>query len=289
MNVRWIWLLAGATMLGAAACSSDEFGPPLTLDQLFGPEQCRLPPDAGAGRTTAGCGRTDQVTGAQPLTSSRFPRVSGVLYVPENADPSVALPLVWVFHGAYASGEDIRERFQLEAAADGGAIFVYPDATNGTWDLGHNSPDGSMVNQVTSELVDRYCIDPQRLFVAGLSAGSVFALQEACIGSGTIRAVAAVASTDARFDPRCCKGQESAIFFHGTADTTIDIGEGHAAAEHIAKASGCSLTTVPYDAHCVQFPGCVAGKTVLFCEHDGGHVVPDFGGEETWKFFQTFP
>ena len=161
-------------MLGAAACT-DVLGPPLTLDQRRGPEQCREPPDAGAGRMTAGCGRTDQPTGALALTSTKFPHARGTLFVPEAADPDVPLPLVWVFHGASASGEDIRGRFQLEAAADGGAIFVYPDANRGTWDLGAPSQDGSMVYLVTSELVERYCIDPQRFFVAAMIVGGMAA------------------------------------------------------------------------------------------------------------------
>ena len=120
----------------------------------------------------------------------------------------------------------VARTYGLEAAADGGAIFVYPDAVQGTWDVGGRSPDASRVQLILRRLSETRCIDPERVFIAGFSAGAVFTLYLGCNVPTPFRAMAVIAGSDRRFDTRCCTGAISAVFIHGTHDDTIPLFDG---------------------------------------------------------------
>src|SRR5207342_3368920 len=108
---------------------------------------------------------------------------------------------------------------------DGGAIFAYLDATLGTWALGQ-SVDLRHVDTVVRMVGETYCVDQDRIFAAGFSAGAVFAHWVGCMRSQTFRALAATAGTVVRFDTHCCTGTMSAIMIHGMADPAITYQQG---------------------------------------------------------------
>ena len=236
---------------------------------------------------TAGCSLQGQPTGVLDLRTSGTVPAGGVLVVPE-ADPGTPLPLVIVFHGAGGTGHDIRERFPLDAATDGGAIVAYPNARAGTWDVGSRTTDGPMVSRLIGWVASQYCVDPARIYAAGFSAGAVFTNFLACNVPQTFRAVGVVAGTDNRFEQSCCHGTVSAMFIHGTADEAIPFAQGQDAAWHVRLRDHCGDGTTPDGSNCSAY-ACPSSEAVDFCAWSGDHDVPPWASEEVWRFFSAAP
>ena len=278
--------LSALPLLLLAACASEELpGVP------EGPLACYEPQDGGAfsgGLTVPvpGCALSGQPTGVLDLGELGWNRGGGVLVVPPAAAAGTPLPAVIVFHGAGGSGESVRQNLGIEAAADGGAVFIYPSAVRGTWDVGRNAGDGP--DALVGRVAQNYCIDPERIFVAGHSAGAVYALYLGCNVPNAFGGMAVVAGTDGRFDTRCCKGSISAIFIHGTEDEAISIVEGRTARNRTLTRDGCASTSVPNGPNCVSYD-CPAQWSVDACEWPGGHEAPSWAGEEIWRFFSHSP
>jgi polyhydroxybutyrate depolymerase len=191
---------------------------------------------------------------------------------------------VFVFHGAGKTGEEARARFGLEATTDAGAIFVYPNAIQGTWDIRPASADGRRVDVLIRRLSESYCIDPRRIDIAGFSAGAVFTLYLGCNVPDTFQGMAAVAGSVQRFNQSCCHSTLSALFIHGTEDEAFPITEGQRARDLTLKRDGCGTTPTPEGAHCQDYD-CPAPLDVGYCEWDGDHDVPPWAGGEITRFF----
>ena len=285
--MRHVCLLLLLLLLPLLACSS---ALPASPDGGGSAPICYAPSDAGVFMTgltapVPGCSRPGGATGVIDLADAGWAARGGVLVVPESA-PGTPLPVVFAFHGAYASGEGIRARLGLEGPADGGAIFVYPNAVQGTWDLGPRSFDAKLVDNLLRQLSENYCIDPARISIAGFSAGAVFTLFLGCNVPQTFHASAAVAGTAARFDIRCCTHPISALFIHGTQDEAIPLFEGQDARNDALFRDGCQHTPAPVDGNCVGY-GCPAPLAVNYCEWNGTHDVPDWAGAEIWQFLSA--
>ena len=269
-----------------AACSSES--PP--LPDGGGPGSgCYLPPDGGVfvrglQAPVPGCRAAPGPTGEMDLATLGWSVQGGVLVVPPTAAPGHPLPAVFVFHGAYETGQNVRARFGLEGPADGGAVFVYPNAVLGTWDIRPNSLDGQRLDLLLQKLTESYCIDLDRIYIAGFSAGAVFTLYMGCNVPGPFRGMAVVAGTDDRLDRSCCTGSLSAIFIHGTLDDTITLNQGLRARDDTLARDTCSRTPAPDDPNCERF-SCPAPLTVDYCEWGGDHDIPPFAGAEVTRFF----
>lgn len=276
--MRHCWLLS----LALIACST-------STGTFDGGQQaiCYAPPDGGVLQRglvgpVPGCSAPPGQTGLIDLADAGWSKQGGVMFVPPSA-PGAALPVVVAFHGAFSSGEILRGRLGLEAATDGGAIVVYPNAVQGTWDLGPNSSDGRRLDTILGLLAQSYCIDPGRISIAGFSAGAVFTLYMGCNVPTPFHAMAVIAGTNDRFDTRCCTGTLSALHIHGTADEAIPLIQGENARDDSLARDGCQHTPAPVDAHCVGY-SCPAPLAVNYCEWSGDHDVPDFAASEIWRF-----
>jgi poly(3-hydroxybutyrate) depolymerase len=272
--------------LGCSASTPVELPEPL-------PMSCPAPVDGGVfvtgvGTPSPGCNATPAPTGLIDLAQSGWLRAGGLLSVPPSSGSS-PLPVVFVFHGAGGTGDEIRDDLAIEDAADGGAIFVYPNAPLGTWDIRAQSGDYRNVQKVLGLLADEYCIDGQRVFAAGYSAGAVFTVFLGCNAAPVFRAVGSIAGTDERFDRRCCSGALSGIFVHGDADDTIPVDQGRTTRDDFLTRDGCSQSSVRDSPYCVSYSGCAPARAVDWCEHQAGHWVPPWAGSELWRFFAQFP
>ena len=276
-------------LLLLAACSSGTTA--LPDGGLFAPA-CFVPRDGGVFLTglpapVPGCAAAPGATGVLDLATLGWAKQGGTLVVPLTT-PGTPLPVVFGFHGAGGSGDEARTRLALEGPADGGAIFVYPNAIQGTWDVTPASQDGRRVDALLQLLSASYCIDPERIYIAGFSAGAVFTLYLGCNVPDTFRALASVAGTEARFDTRCCTAPISGVFVHGTQDEAIPLREGRAARSHTLERDGCSSSPEPDGPHCVGY-ACPAPYAVDYCEWSGDHDVPDWAGAEITRFFSLVP
>ena len=271
-----------------AACSSGlgsapDGGPPAVTCAL----QDAGVPSSGLPSPVPGCSAPAGPTGVLDLAALGWGNRGGILVVPA-APPGAPLPVVFGFHGAGEDGENVRARLALEDPLDGGAIFIYPNASAGTWDIGSSSADSELVFALLDRLASGYCVDPARIYIAGFSAGAVFTLYLGCHDRGTFRAMAVVAGTDARFDRRCCQGALSAIFVHGTQDEAIPFTEGRAALAHLLDRDQCTSTSAADGLHCVAY-ACPAEYQADFCQWAGDHDVPDWAGWEIARFFSLLP
>jgi polyhydroxybutyrate depolymerase len=268
-----------------AACADPL--PPVPDGGLFAP-RCFRPPEGGVFTTglsapVPGCALPPDA-GVFSIQSLGLTQ-SGAIVVPPAA-PGTPLPVVLVFHPAYSTGSAARETFGLEGPADGGAIFVYPQARQGTWDITQDSLDGSALDRLLRKLWENYCIDPNRIYIAGFSAGAVYTLWLGCNVPGTFRGMAAIAGTDDRFDRRCCTGTISGMFIHGTADEAIPYGTGVYSRNDLLSRDGCTGTATPMGPYCQKY-GCPVPLAVEFCPWSGGHEAPVWAGGEIWRFFDA--
>jgi predicted peptidase len=109
------------------------------------------------------------------VDSNNTPLLRGLLHVPAGyaADPRKPRPLILFLHGAGESGTDNRRQINgnidnLLAAAKARDAFLYAPQTNSGW----NSPT-LLAHAMTmiDRTIDQHSVDPNRIYVTGLSMG----------------------------------------------------------------------------------------------------------------------
>lgn len=159
------------------------------------------------------------------------------LAVPAGYRPSVATPLILLFHGSGSNAvqTSIYTRLPKRAARDG-SLVATPDGLDGRWQVsapGATTDDLTFVSDLIADLTSRYCVDRTRIYAAGISLGSEFSAIVGCTRRDHIAAVGLVA---AEFLLRPCTGPLPVIAFHGTADPIVAYRSG---------ATGTALPGIP--------------------------------------------
>lgn len=256
---------------------------------------------------------------------------SYLLYVPESYDPSAPVPLVITLHGfAQWPAHQMQLSRWNDLADEHGFIVVYPSGTRfplrwRTWGAPASPRDPAQDVAFISDLIDRleadYNIDPQRVYVNGMSNGGGMTFVLSCRLSDRIAAIGTVAAAFTTTWESCQPDRPvPTIVFHGTADRIVPFEGGPfpqadlefpSVAEwvgELAERNGCSDTPrqIPArgDASGIEYTGCAA-DLVFYTIAGGGHSWP--GGEpiprwivgETstdieatrtmWDFFQQHP
>lgn len=250
---------------------------------------------------STGCGKVADVQGfadGKEVTAQSRTRKYAIT-LPEGYDTSKAYPLVYVFHGDGGNGAGMRQGIKLEDQAKGGAIFVYPDGLNQTWNL-DSAPsvngDVQLFDAILETVGNKYCVDKKRIFVTGFSRGGYFANQLACWRGDVIRAAASNGSggpygvEGSKFDNNgnleCPTPGIPAIVFHGASDAPA---EGQKTLDHFVRANSCpdkSKTTDVSPSPCKSVDGCTDGRSVVWCLVPGlGHQIWSESDKATWSFF----
>lgn len=90
------------------------------------------------------------------------------LYVPETYDPDTAYPLIVCLHGAGFTGDSYLERWQ--ARLEEKTILACPTMMGGAW----WTPGGEMlVTAMIDDVRSKYHIDPDRVYLTGMSNGGI--------------------------------------------------------------------------------------------------------------------
>lgn len=200
------------------------------------------------------------------------------LYVPAcyDAQAQDRYPLLLMLHGCTQSPDDFAAGTRMNALADQhGFLVAYPAQSanaNGSkcwnWfrpgDQGRATGEPALLAGLTQQLIRQYAVDPQRVFVAGLSAGAAMAVilgatypdLYAAVGAHSGlpyraardmgSAFAAMGGNPAPPDAGTGIDTQAAavvplIVFHGDADSTVAPANGQALVKQAVAAAGKSL------------------------------------------------
>lgn len=149
-----------------------------------------------------------------------------LLALPDDYGGTTAYPLVFSFHG-FSSNKEGQNAYaaMAEKGTARGYIVVTPDALGEPRDWNYfgnpaRADDFGFVDALVVDLSERLCINADRVYAAGHSAGSAFAGFLQCKPPYRFAAVAMVAA----FIPTTCPVEQAApsvIAFHGTADPVV--------------------------------------------------------------------
>jgi polyhydroxybutyrate depolymerase len=222
---------------------------------------------------------------------------SYTLVVPASYTPGISRPLIYVLHGHGGTGAQARASFQLEAAAGGKGLFVYPDAVGG-WDLdsdtGRNR-DVGLFDAILAQVQSEYCVDLHRVFIAGFSNGAYMANQLACKRAERVRAIASHSGggpyengAGATYDDKgqlVCNGKPvAALVIHGAADGTVAPSEGQKSIDHWVAANRCGAPATA--GACATYAGCT--NPVIACKvRSLGHSLWSEAPKRIWSFFDA--
>jgi polyhydroxybutyrate depolymerase len=185
-------------------------------------------PSAGASvpaAATRGCGRA-----VRPGVTTRTLTVDGVareylLEVPASARPRTAAPLLFDFHGLGSNMTQQAAYSELnEKGGRAGDVVITP---NGTGTLKSWKPppiaqvDVTFVKAMLAKTESSLCIDRDRVYATGMSAGAIFSTTLPCALPGTFAAIAPVAGVNATKVCPVGTPRVSVVAFHGTADPIV--------------------------------------------------------------------
>jgi polyhydroxybutyrate depolymerase len=222
------------------------------------------------------------------------------LSVPSSYDAKKSYPLVFAFHGGGGDAQSARETFRFSRIAGNDAIFVYPSAHDGNWDLDSPADDNEDVaffDAVVASLEASHCVDKTRIFATGYSNGGYFSNQLGCRRGNVLRAIASHAGGgpyggDDGYDDsghlKCNGKPVAAMIFHSEDDDTVSVEDGESSVAHWRWANSCNArTSQAAPDPCVSFDGCK--NPVVWCGISGiGHDFWSEGAAATFRFFASF-
>lgn len=269
---------------------------------------------AGAPST---CSSSDWAAGDQTITLMH----DGVereyeVHVPPGYTGTTAVPLMLVIHGAHNTPGMVKSWSQMNPVADeNGFVIAYPAGLD-CWNSGVILPgctaaddDVGFLLAVVSDVQSHACIDPKRVYAAGISNGSIMAQFMGCESADVFAAVAGVAGG---VGGGCSPSRPISVFYvHGTEDSTVSYSSARPNVTGWADRNGCDST--PMETYnmgstvCETYGNCDEGVEVVFCTVSGmGHCWPEdtncgpgggpsFGVTDFkaspmfWEFFERHP
>lgn len=222
-------------------------------------------------RFSEGCGR------ANPQTATSF-----LLTVPPDYVIHDPVPLLVAFHGRTNSASQVRSYYGFDREMTD-AIIAYPEGEQSV----------ALFDAIVEELATNYCIDLNRVFVAGHSLGGWMANTVACERGDVVRASASVGSSAVTGE---CAGPAAGIIIHNPDDRLAPFSGSVRVREQRVAKNGCNWDTVdvpPAMLQCLSHASC-AENPIHFCphendlSHDGDyypHNWPRSAGSAIAKFF----
>jgi polyhydroxybutyrate depolymerase len=151
------------------------------------------------------------------------------LFVPRSVDLAKPAPLVFAFHGFLIDNKDAMPLYtKLNETADKhGFILVYPNAVGGSWALSPDKmvKDLAFFDALLAKLTAEHKIDPDRVYLTGMSNGGYFAH---FVGKERSTVVAAVAAHSAALGLQTLLGINAerkfpVMIIHGDKDNVIAV------------------------------------------------------------------
>lgn len=218
--------------------------------------------------------------------------------VPDGADNSEPLMLVFALHGYDMNNIAVVDLFNFTERSGGQAITVWPQGEGphpgnvshwgdgvleSTWSA--NAKNFEFLQQVMSDLGERYCIDQSKIFITGFSMGGFFTNSIACEHPDWFRGYAPVAGGG----PQCSNdsAQVAIMVQHGTADEIVEIPSGEDSRDFWLEQNGCGQSTTTSLNNCAFYDGCPEDKPVAWCTGNYDHYIPNEVASNIWSFFSS--
>lgn len=148
-----------------------------------------------------------------------------LVHVPEGIRVGRRAALVLALHGVGGSGPQMERYSGLSRVADQNRFIVaYPSADGAVWNStgAQGQPDDVAFLDRTITVLDRSgCVDPRRVFAAGVSNGGQMVALAGCQLSSEIAAIAVVAGNYGATAPCRPSRPLSVLDIHGTADPIV--------------------------------------------------------------------
>lgn len=217
--------------------------------------------------------------------------------LPEGPGPFGAIVYM---HGYRGSAAGVMRNGGLRAMARRlGVALIAAAAKDGDWQI-RNAPRKGLATDerelayfdaLLEDVTRRFPVDPERILAAGFSAGGMMTWTLACRRGDRFAAFAAVAGTFwAPIPERCPNPPVNLVHINGRADRVVPVegrpiadtrqGNSRLAMEMFARDGGYVVTAgraedaapeeLGLECDVSVAPG---GQRLLFCLHDGGHVV----------------
>ncbi|HEU5073784.1 MAG TPA: prolyl oligopeptidase family serine peptidase [Polyangiaceae bacterium] len=166
-----------------------------------------------------------------------------MVVVPLDYDENLPYTLIFAFHGLGGDREQLRGYMNLEAAAAGAAVVIYPEGlvvqgSDTGWDLNADSDDLGFVDALFDEYTAELCIDEERVFATGHSYGGCMSNSVGCFRGDRFRGIAPVAGCGP-FGRASCTGQVAAMIIHSPLDTTTPYSDGIQGCDTFLSRNSC--------------------------------------------------
>ena len=221
-----------------------------------------------------------------------------LLDVPDGADNTEPLMLIFALHGFDMNNIAVVDLFNFTERSNGQAITVWPQGEGphpgnvshwgdgvleSTWS--GNEKNYEFLQTIRNDLGERYCIDQERIFIAGFSMGAFFTNTIACAHPDWFRGFAPVAGGG----PECNNAAAKAAIMvqHGTADDIVDIANGEGSRDFWLNQNGCGQTSTTSLNNCAFYDGCPDETPVAWCTGNYEHYIPSEVAENAWSFFSS--
>ncbi len=258
-------------------------------------------PSAGCGKMIPPMTSRTIVTGGQTGTFN--------VHLPTGYSATTPKPLGFGFHG-FGNPACGPTQGECQGFANLPAVTVYMKSFSQGWEQAAVLEQNiQFFLDVVALMKNEYCIDENRIFVAGVSSGGQFVEYLACRYGDWLWQVTPVSASVVSAANMNCKGTPPILVIHGVTDSAGNYGQG--VAEMFARRNGCSATapaglakakadmmaafTAMRAEHvCLDWDGCVANP-VRFCissqiTYNGlTHGWPRVGGTLIGEFQAGLP
>jgi polyhydroxybutyrate depolymerase len=190
-------------------------------------------------KPSLGCGKMNPAKGSRTIMTGGQTAMFNV-NLPANYDANKPMPLGFGFHGngnpaCGPTGGECQGFAMLPA------VTVYMKSLAAGWEqTAVLEPNITYWQDVLALMKNEYCIDENRIFVAGVSSGGQFIEYLTCRFGDTLWQTTAVSASVVNAADKNCKGTPPILVIHGVTDMAGNYGQG--VAEMFAKRNGCSAT-----------------------------------------------
>jgi polyhydroxybutyrate depolymerase len=237
------------------------------------------------------------------------------IHLPPGFKKEKPAPLVIALHGGGGNARSLdllASRGTLRTAADKrGIVLVFPDALNKEWwdgrekipGRGGKRDDVGFISKLIDEMIKAYGIDPERVYVTGMSNGGFMSIRLAMDLSEKIAAIApVVAQIPKNLEKKRPKLPISVMIINGTKDPIVPFDGGHVRLFKLGRSRGEILSAADSieifrdHNHCAKTPEISKvedkdpkdGATVEIEKYTGGKLgtevilVKVIGGSHAW-------